>query len=141
MTDLGNAITSFFGTTFEYYNILVNQMAKVSFPYQSYSLPDPVPFEKRQFKLEDMVEDINESHVTHWTEMTTSSTPPVVNSPYSAYMDLYQLKRHVVAFNAQKLKEVVGYKLRKPLISHEILKEIIDKHKAEGTWPNVEPKS
>lgn len=88
-----------------------------------------------------MVEDINDTHVTNWTEMVTASNPPVTNTPYTAYMDLYQLKRHVVAFNAQKLKEVVGYKLRRPLINHETVKEIIDKLKAEGTWPSVEPKS
>ena len=94
-----------------------------------------------QFKLEDMVEDINESHVTHWTQMLSASTPPVINTPFTAYMDLYQLKRHVVAFNAQKLKEVVGYQLRRPVINQETVKELVDKLTAEGTWPNVEPKS
>ena len=29
MTSLGNLFTSVFDTTFEYYNVLVNQMAKV----------------------------------------------------------------------------------------------------------------
>lgn len=87
------------------------------------------------------MEEINESHVGYWTEMVTKSNPPVTNMHYSAYMDIYQLKKHVVAFNASKLKEIVGYKLRRPKICHETLKEVIDKLKAEGSWPVLEQSS
>ena len=94
-----------------------------------------------QFKLDDTVEEINESHVTHWTEMIEASSPPVKNTHYSAYMDIYHLKKHVVAFNATKLKEVVGYKLRRPNINADALKEIIDKLTEEGSWPVVKQSS
>lgn len=70
--------------------------------------------------------------------MVTKSNPPMTKVHYTAYMDLYHLKKHIIAFNATKLKEVVGYKLRRPQINHETLKEVIDKLKAEGTWPNLE---
>ncbi|KAI0340496.1 hypothetical protein BDW22DRAFT_1430654 [Trametopsis cervina] len=116
---LGETFTSYFGTTFEFYNVLVNQMAK--------------------FKLEDMVEDINESHVTRWTEMITLSTPPVVNSPYTAYMDLYALRKHTISFPADKIKTIIGYQLRKPLVTHETVKDIIEKAQAEGNWPKLPP--
>ena len=69
--------------------------------------------------------------------MITKSNPPVTSNHYSAYMDSYLLKRHVVAFNAQKLKEIVGYKLRRPAINAENLKEIVDKLQAEGSWPVI----
>ena len=82
-----------------------------------------------------MVEEINESHVTNWTEMLEKSTPQITKTPYSSYMDIYQLKKHVVAYDATKLKEVVGYKLRRPTINADTLKEIISKAQAEGTWP------
>ena len=78
------------------------------------------------------MEDINDSHVGYWTEMIQASNPPIENCPYSAYMDLYQLKKHVIAFNATKIKEIVGFKLRRPQITQENLREIIDKLKAEG---------
>lgn len=83
-----------------------------------------------------MVEDINEAHVGEWTRMITTSNPPVPNTPYTAYMDVYMLKKHVITFNAQKLKNVVGYQLRHPKMTNEVLQEIIDKLKAEGSWPN-----
>lgn len=87
--------------------------------------------------MEDSVEEINESHVSNWTEMLEKSNPPVTKVVYNAYMDLDHLKKHVIAFNAQKVKEVVGYKLRRPHITQETLQEVIDKLKAEGTWPNL----
>ena len=69
--------------------------------------------------------------------MLAKSDPPVTKIVYNAYMDLDHLKKHVVAFNAQKIKEVVGYQLRRPQINQETLQEIIDKLKAENTWPNL----
>lgn len=84
-----------------------------------------------------MVEDINEHHVGAWTEMITKSDPPIPNTPLTAYMDSYALQKHVVAFDNSKIKEVVGYKLRHPEFNHDVIKDIIDKWKAEGSWPNL----
>ncbi|KIP09250.1 hypothetical protein PHLGIDRAFT_116504 [Phlebiopsis gigantea 11061_1 CR5-6] len=117
MLALGNTATSLFDTSFEFHNFIVNALSA--------------------WKLEDNVEEINESHVVNWTEMLAKSDPPVTKIVYNAYMDLDHLKKHVVAFNAQKIKEVVGYQLRRPQINQETLQEIIDKLKAEGTWPNL----
>ena len=69
--------------------------------------------------------------------MLEHSNPPVTKIVYNAYMDVDVLKKHVIAFNAQKIKEVVGYKLRHPHINKETLQEVVDKLKAEGTWPNL----
>jgi hypothetical protein len=91
--------------------------------------------------LEDNVEEINESHVSNWTEMITKSNPPIAKVHCPAYMDLYHLKKHVVAFDAQKIKEIVGYKLRQPEITQATLKGIIDKQKAEHSWPNLDESS
>lgn len=87
--------------------------------------------------MDDSVEDINEHHVGGWTEMIQSSNPPISNTPLSAYMDRYALDKHIVAFNNTKIKEVVGYKLKKPYFNHEAIKDIVDKWKAEGSWPNL----
>ncbi|KAI0080603.1 hypothetical protein K474DRAFT_1657758 [Panus rudis PR-1116 ss-1] len=120
MAELGKIVTSFFGTSFEFYDFVTNTIAK--------------------FKLEDVIEEINETHVGAWSEMITTSTPPVPKTHYTAYMDIYQLKKHVIAFNADKLKHITNYKLRRPQINQETIGEIIEKLKAEGTWPNVTPK-
>jgi hypothetical protein len=114
----------------------MNTMAKVGFPFLS-TQPSLKP--SLQFKLDDVVDEINEHHVGGWTEMITTSNPPVPKTPLSAsaYMDNKSLSRHVVAFNNTKLKNVVGYNLKKPKFDHEAIKEMVDKWKAEGSWPNL----
>ncbi|KAG6854957.1 hypothetical protein C0991_009780 [Blastosporella zonata] len=83
----------------------------------------------------DRVEDINEHHVGGWTEMITTSKPPIPNTPLTAYMDSFALSKHVVAFNNKKIKEIMGYKLKHPFFTPEIIKEIVHKWKEEGSWP------
>jgi len=119
LADMGKLLTSFFGAEFEFYNFLYNIAAKAS--------------------SDNVVEEINEAHVGEWTRMITTSNPPIPNTPYSAYMDYYRLKKHVIAFDATKLKKVVGYQLKRPHMTNEVLQEIIDKLKAEGSWPNFDP--
>jgi len=84
---------------------------------------------------DDSVEDINEHHVGGWTEMLQKSKPPIPNTPLSAYMDKYALEKHIVAFDSTKVKNVVGYKLKRPHFNHETVKEVVDRWKEEGSWP------
>lgn len=85
----------------------------------------------------DIVEEINELHVGHWTEMLTQSNPPISSTPVSAYMDQFQLEKTVVGLSNDKIKNVVGYKLKRPHFNHETIKDCIDKWKVEGSWPNL----
>lgn len=139
MAGLGNLVTSYFGTTFEFYGFMIGTVAKVSI-----GLPSAFPsFHLKQiscpqFRLEDVVEEINEAHVGQWTTMITTSSPPIPNTHFTAYMDVYQLKKHVIAFNADKLKNVVGYQLKRPEFNHETIGEVIEKLKEEGSWPKFE---
>ncbi|KAK0445520.1 hypothetical protein EV421DRAFT_1902467 [Armillaria borealis] len=114
LAETGQLCTSFFGTTFDFFNF----------------------FENTIFKLkDDIVEEINELHVGHWTEMILKSNPPIPNTPLSAYMDKYYLEKTVVGFSNSKIKTVTGYQLSKPRFNHDTIKDMIDKWKAEGSWP------
>ena len=86
-----------------------------------------------------MIEDINEVHVSTWTKMITTSNPPIPQTQFSSYMDVYNLKKHVVAFSADKIKNVIGYKLKRPYFNHETIGEMVEKLKAEHSWPNIDP--
>jgi hypothetical protein len=85
--------------------------------------------------MDDVVEEVNEHHVGAWTEMLQASKPPIKNSPLTPYMDRHLLAKHSLAYDNSKIKEVVGYQLRRPQFSQENLQEIVDKWKAEGSWP------
>ena len=78
-------------------------------------------------------------HVSTWTTMITTSTPPVPNTQFSSYMDVYNLKKHVVAFSADKLKRVVGYALVRPAFDHAAIRDMVEKLTAEHSWPNNAP--
>ena len=81
---------------------------------------------------------MNESHVTTWTKMITQSDPPVPNTHINAYMEEHELKRVILAYNADKIKSIVGYRLKRPEFSQENIKEIVEKWKQEGSWPKTE---
>lgn len=74
--------------------------------------------------------------------MLTSSDPPIDmnKTPVTAYMDDSVLQKHVIAFNADKIKKVVGYELRHPKMTQEELGVVVDRWKEEGSWPSVKPK-
>jgi hypothetical protein len=114
----GQTVTSFFGTTFDFHPQAMDIMTK--------------------FKMDDIVERVNDHHVNGWTEMITTSSPPIPNTPLSAYMNNWQLSRHKFASNNSKIKTVVQYKLVRPQFNHASIQEVIDKWKEEGSWPNLE---
>jgi len=94
-----------------------------------------------QFRLEDVVEDINEAHVSAWAEMLTRSNPPVTITPLTAYMNTFSLSKHTVAFSNKKIQRIIGYHLKRPSVTAEVLYEIVDNWKAEGIWPIVRSES
>ncbi|KAK1233959.1 hypothetical protein PQX77_002849, partial [Marasmius sp. AFHP31] len=81
------------------------------------------------------VEEINEHHVGGWTEMIQNSSPPISNTPLSAYMDQYALEKRIVGLDNTKVKEILAYQFRHPDFGHDIIKAIVDKWKEEGSWP------
>jgi nucleoside-diphosphate-sugar epimerase len=115
LVSTGSTISSFFGTTFEFFNLM----------------------ESTVFKITEDLEDINEQHVEGWTEMLVNSSRSITNSPLNPYMDKYTLSKHVFALNNDKIKKIIGYKLLRPEFSPANMKEIVDKWKAEGVWPDA----
>jgi hypothetical protein len=93
---------------------------------------------KPTLQIMDDIEDINEHHVSAWTEMLEKSKPPIHNTPLTAYMDKYMLEKRTVSLDNSKIKHIVGYKLLKPELNHETIKEVVDKWKGEGIWPNLD---
>ena len=91
-----------------------------------------------EFRLEDSVEDINEEHVGAWTQMITTSNPPVPNTPLSPYLDLYLLSKHQFGLSNKKIQDITGFKPTVPGITEAAIKELIQKWKDEGSWPKFD---
>jgi hypothetical protein len=112
----GEIISAYFGTTLEFFSLVETTM----------------------FKIMDDIEDINEHHVGAWTEMLEKSKPPIHHTPLTAYMDKFLLEKKIVSLDKSKIKEIAGYKLLKPELNHENIKEVVSKWKEEGIWPNLD---
>ena len=67
--------------------------------------------------------------------MITQSDPPVPNTHINAYMEEHELKRVCLSYNADKIKSIIGYKLKKAEFNRENIIEIVEKWKEEGSWP------
>lgn len=85
--------------------------------------------------FDHMVEDINEKHMAAWGALTLKSNPPIPNTPLTAWIDGYLLGKYSVAYEGSKIKNVIGYKLRKPKFDVAGIQEIVDGFKSEGIWP------
>jgi hypothetical protein len=73
--------------------------------------------------------------------MLTRSDPPVTLTPFTAYMNTFSLSKHTVAFSNKKIQRIIGYHLRRPSMTADVLYEIVDKWKAEGIWPTIRNES
>jgi len=116
--ELLKTIATVMGTTHEYYDFFTSTAAK--------------------FRLEDSVEGINEEHVGAWTQMITTSNPPVPNTPLSPYLDLYLLSKHQFGLSNKKIQNITGFKPKVPGITEAAVKELIQKWKDEGSWPKFD---
>lgn len=88
-------------------------------------------------KIEEALEEINETHVEAWTQVITKSNPPVPNTPLSPYMEEFMLEKRSFAFKGGKIQRVLGYKLRHPKFGVETIRGMINSFKEEGIWPNI----
>ena len=134
MLSTGQTISAYFGTTLEFFSLVESTMFKVRI-----SFCDCITnAQTDSLQIMDDMEDINEHHVSAWTEMLGKSKPPIHNTPLTAYMDKFMLEKKTVSLDNSKIKEVIGYKLLKPELNHETIKEVVDKWKKEGIWPNLD---
>jgi len=90
-----------------------------------------------QMKTEEVLEEINETHMESWTRVITTADPPVPNTPLTPYIEAYMLEKRSFAYKGGKFQRVVGYQLQHPKFGQETIKGMIASFKEDGTWPNV----
>ena len=98
-----------------------------------------VNMETARFFKQDFEENGSLDRVTLFFNLANDPTIERIITPRLALTTAeyyaYQLEKHVCAFSNQKIKEVVGYRLKKPTFDHEGIREVVDKWKEEGSWP------
>lgn len=89
-------------------------------------------------KTEEALEEINEMHIEAWTRILAKANPPIHNTPLNPYMEAYMLEKRSFAYNGEKIKKILGYKLHYPTFGPDTVRGMIASFEADGVWPNVQ---
>lgn len=115
---MGQAVADLFGIKFGFYGTLVNLKANLG--------------------SDGMVEEINSKHVEAWTEICLKSDPRIINPTVQAYIDGHLLSKYYISYNGDKIKNVVGYQLKRPKLDVASLREVVESFRKDNLWPNYE---
>ncbi|KDQ13201.1 hypothetical protein BOTBODRAFT_56260 [Botryobasidium botryosum FD-172 SS1] len=118
-SSMGQVIANVFGIKFGFHGLVASTMMKLD------------------FRVEEMIGDVNEKHMEAWTMLIHKSDPPVPNTPLTAYVEAHMLAKYSVAYAGKKIKEVVGFELARPKFDEDAVREVVGSFREEGTWPNL----
>ena len=130
---ISSVISTTFGIKTGFHGILHNTIAQVRY----YLVGGKYNLLRMQMKTEDVLEEINETHMEAWTTVITHADPPVPNTPLTPYIEAYMLEKRSFAYKGGKLQRVIGYKLQHPKFGQETINSMIASFREDGTWPNV----
>ncbi|KIM22643.1 hypothetical protein M408DRAFT_322703 [Serendipita vermifera MAFF 305830] len=85
--------------------------------------------------MRDVTEDVNETHMEEWSKIIANSSPPVLRTPLSPYMPLYQLEEHGCALDGEKTRKILQYKFKYPHFNKDSVQGFINWCTQEGIWP------
>jgi hypothetical protein len=107
-----------------------------------------------------MVDDVSEKvwrlpchadiqHVVAWSEMLAQSTPPIVSTPISPFLDEHAFKsdvrrshstamlilaEHAVCLDGNKARRILGFKPTRPKLDVDELRGIVKDFQDDGIW-------
>ncbi|MBW0498653.1 hypothetical protein O181_038368 [Austropuccinia psidii MF-1] len=88
----------------------------------------------------DVIEDVNEKHLEPWPEMLARSQPPITNTPFTPSLSIALLSKYHIALDGTKLKTVLNWTPKYPKMNEDVIRDQIEKFKAERIWPTAPPR-
>ncbi|KAJ1307224.1 hypothetical protein OPQ81_001338 [Rhizoctonia solani] len=114
---IGQLIANMFDIKFGFHGFFMNTLAKVD--------------------LDNMIQDINDMHVSTWFTLCQTSNPPIPpTGPISLFNEAHSFGLHSIAYSNAKFKRIIPYTLAHPQFNREEVEATIESFKAEGNWPN-----
>lgn len=86
----------------------------------------------KKVNTKDIIEEVNDKHMTPWAELCQNHR--VENTPLSPFMHEEQLFHNHLNLDNKKLKQT-GYNLRFPIMTKELVEEIITDYAEENLFP------
>jgi len=78
---------------------------------------------------------VNEKHVPAWSNLCMDHD--VLNTPLSPFLDEEILKKHYMYVDGTLIMKELGFKYDHPEITIDLVKEVIEKYKKQGFFPDV----
>lgn len=87
-----------------------------------------------RLNMDNVVDDINEDVLDPWGDMLREAgiTKTI---PLSPFMEKELLKDTDLSMDGGRLEEVVGFKYEKPVVTKELVQEVIESYKKMNWWP------
>jgi hypothetical protein len=87
-----------------------------------------------KMNLDSVVDDVNDEILGPWADLLSDAgiTRP---GPLTPFMEKELLKDTDLSMDGSRLESVVGFKYEKPVITKELVEEVIESYKQMKWWP------
>lgn len=87
-----------------------------------------------RMNLDSVVDDVNDEILGPWADLLSDAgiTRP---GPLTPFMEKELLKDTDLSMDGSRLEEILGFKYEKPVITKELIEEVIESYKQMKWWP------
>lgn len=86
-----------------------------------------------QLDVAGVVKEINEEHLEAWAKLCQKGT---LNTPLTPYIDADALENKNINMSNEKLCQLFGYQLIHPILTRELIQEVVDDYVIQKFLPN-----
>lgn len=87
-----------------------------------------------RLSMDNIVDDVNDDTLGPWADLLTDAGI-VRPGPLSPFLEKELLKDTDLSMDGARLEEVLGFEYKNPLITKELVEEVIESYKRMKWWP------
>lgn len=85
-----------------------------------------------QIDVASVVKEINEEHLEPWAKLCKKED---LNTPLTPYIDVDALQNKHISMSNEKLCRLTVFQLKHPILSRELIQEVVDDYVIQGLLP------
>jgi len=87
-----------------------------------------------KLNLDSVTEDVNDKHLQPWSELCKAGG--ISNTPLTPYLDKELLKDNALSINGSKIEKDLNFQYRHPVMTQELVQDVIDQFVENNIWPS-----
>lgn len=92
----------------------------------------PILSKMTQIDVAGVVKEINEEHLETWAHLCQKGS---LNTPLTPYIDADALENKQINMSNEKLCQLFGYQLKHPVLTRELIQEVVDDYVIQKFLP------